>query len=69
MVAFEGVEVFSATMARQREEIGAVITKWMRENKDKEIFSTEIRQSSDPAYHCLTFVLFYKARGTRLIVR
>ena len=56
-------------MARQREEIGAVITKWMRENKDKEIVSTEIRQSSDHAYHCLTFVLFYKARGTRRIVR
>lgn len=53
------VKVFSATMARDREELGERITTWMRKENvtPKEV---DVRQSSDEAFHCLTFVIWYE---------
>jgi hypothetical protein len=52
------VKVFSATMAKNREALGEDVTDWLREHP--EVIITEIRtlQSSDQAYHCLTFIVF-----------
>lgn len=58
-----GVKVFSATKAREREEIGAVITKWLRENEDIKIVDKTVTQSSDCEFHCLTITLFYEPKN------
>jgi hypothetical protein len=59
---FTGVKVFSATKAKDREELGEVITRWLRANPGIEVVDREVRQSSDNEFHCLTLVLFYRER-------
>jgi hypothetical protein len=62
-VRFTGVKVFSATKAKEREELGENITRWLRSNADLEVVDRIVRQSSDDEFHCLTIVLFYRERG------
>ncbi len=57
---FTGVKVFSATKAKEREELGESVTRWLRSNADLEIVDRIVTQSSDDEFHCLTIVLFYK---------
>ena len=57
---FTGLKIFSATKAREREEISDRITDWIDANRNLEIVGQEVKQSSDNAFHCLTVVLFYK---------
>ena len=59
---FTGVKVFSATKAREREEIGEAVTDWLRQNPELEIVDKEVRQSSDNEFHCLSITLFYRER-------
>jgi hypothetical protein len=61
-MSFTGVKVFSATKAREREELGETITRWMRANAGFEIVDRVVTQSSDDEFHCLTIVLFYRER-------
>lgn len=56
---FDGVKVFSATKAREREELGETITKWIKEHPDYEIVDKIVTQSSDNEFHCLTITIFY----------
>jgi hypothetical protein len=60
---FTGVKVFSATKAKERDELGETVTRWMRSNTDLEIVDRVVTQSSDDEFHCLTIVLFYRERG------
>ena len=60
---FTGVKVFSATKAKEREELGDSITRWLRSNADLEIVDRVVSQSSDSEFHCLTIVLFYRAKA------
>lgn len=57
---FTGVKVFSATKAKEREELGENVTRWMKSNSDLEIVDRVVAQSSDNEFHCYTLVLFYK---------
>jgi hypothetical protein len=57
---FTGVKVFSATKAKDREELGEAITRWLQANADLEIVDRVVSQSSDNEFHCLTIVLFYR---------
>jgi hypothetical protein len=57
---FNGVKVFSATKARDRESLGERVTDWIRSHKDHEITDKCVRQSSDSEFHCLSILLFYK---------
>ncbi|HZZ83529.1 MAG TPA: hypothetical protein VFE30_03240 [Anaeromyxobacteraceae bacterium] len=57
---FTGVKVFSATKAKEREELGDVLTRWLQSNPDVEVVDREVRQSSDNEFHCLTIILFYR---------
>jgi hypothetical protein len=57
---FTGVKVFSATRAKDREELGEVITRWLRANPTFSIVDRVVTQSSDREFHCLTITLFYK---------
>lgn len=58
-----GVKIFSATKAREREELGDSITRWLRSNTDIEVVDRVVTQSSDNEFHCLTIVLFYRAKS------
>jgi hypothetical protein len=59
---FTGVKVFSATRAKEREELGDVVTRWIRHHPEIEIVDKIVTQSSDREFHCLTITLFYKER-------
>ena len=52
--------VFSATRAKDREELGEVITRWLRANPGLVIVDKVVTQSSDREFHCLTITLFYR---------
>ena len=56
---FNGVKIFSATMAQERDRLGDRLTQWMREHPDHEIVDTVVTQSSDEAFHCLAITVFY----------
>lgn len=64
MDKFTGVKVFSATKAREREEIGELITNWIRDNPQVEIVDKTVLQSSDNEFHCLTLTFFFRARAS-----
>jgi hypothetical protein len=57
---FDGVKVFSATKAREREELGELITRWMDDHPDLTVVDHIVSQSSDNEFHCLTVTIFYK---------
>jgi hypothetical protein len=59
---FTGVKVFSATKAKEREELGENVTRWLKSNSDLEIVDRTVRQSSDNEFHCYSLVLFYRPR-------
>ncbi len=62
-VNFTGVRVFSTTLARDRENMGENITKWLKENSNFEIVDKVVTQSSDKEFHCLTITLFYRVKS------
>lgn len=55
---YDEVKVFSATKARDRDGLGSKITDWIRDERPV-IQHTEVKQSSDHEFHCLTVVVFY----------
>lgn len=61
-MVFTGVKVFSATKAKDRDELGETVTRWLRSNADLEVVDRVVTQSSDDEFHCLTIVLFYRHR-------
>lgn len=60
---FTGVKVFSATKAKEREELSENVNRWIKANTDLEIVDRVVRQSSDNEFHCYSLMLFYKQRG------
>lgn len=59
---FTGVKVFSATKAREREELGDHVSRWLRSNSDLEIVDKVVCQSSDNEFHCYSVVFFYRQK-------
>lgn len=72
-VKFDGLKVFSATMAHQREHLGETVTAWMADHPAYKVTEVIVTQSSDSAFHCITITVFYSeerepkpaVRGTR----
>ncbi len=62
-VQFSGVKVFSATKAKEREELGDSVTRWLRSNADLEVVDRVVTQSSDNEFHCLSIILFYRQKS------
>lgn len=62
---FTGVKVFSATKARDREELSDNVTRWLKSNADLEIVDRVVCQSSDEEFHCYSLVLFYKPAASK----
>ena len=63
VISFTGVKVFSTTLARDRENMGENITKWLKENSSLDVVDKIVTQSSDKEFHCLTITLFYRHRS------
>ena len=57
--AMEGVKIFTATKAKEREGLGALATEWLRSEGEKEIKDVQVTQSSDDEFHCLTICIRY----------
>jgi hypothetical protein len=57
---FDGATVFSATMFRDRDQLGERVTAWLGRHPDREIVDTVVTQSSDAAFHCLTITLLWR---------
>jgi hypothetical protein len=55
----DGVKVFSATKAREREGLGEKVTAWLRDNPGAHIIKKTVTLSSDREFHCLSIVLFW----------
>jgi len=60
--SFNAVKIFSTTLARDREHMGAAITQWLLDNSGIEIVDKIVTQSSDKEFHCLTITIFYKSK-------
>ena len=58
-VRFNGVKLFSATMAQERDQLGEKVTAWLRDHPACKIVDTIVTQSSGEAIHCLAITLFY----------
>lgn len=54
-----GLRVFSATKARDRDQLGDAITTWIRSHPEYEVFDKVVLQSSDTEFQCLSIVLAY----------
>lgn len=57
-----GIKVFTATKARERESLGESVSQWIKANPDCEIQNAKVTQSSDREFHCLTITVFYNKR-------
>ncbi len=62
-MTFDGAKVFSATKAREREELGETVTSWIRKHPEVLIINKKITQSSDSEFHCLTVTVFYNHKS------
>lgn len=63
MSAFDGVKVFSATMAHDRAVLGEKVTAWLERHAGTvDIVDIVVTQSSDSAFHCVTISVFYKRK-------
>lgn len=62
-MTFDGAKVFSATKAREREELGETVTSWLRQHTEVQIINKKITQSSDSEFHCLTVTVFYNHKN------
>ena len=62
MVEFQGAKVFTATKAKEREELGDHITQWLKDNPHVKIKDYSVTQSSDNEFHCLTIIIFFDYR-------
>ncbi len=55
---FDGVKVISATTFSDRERLSDRVTEFLREHP--KVVDIVVRQSSDSAFHCISFTLFYR---------
>lgn len=60
---FNGVKVFAATMANERERLGDRVSDWIQTHPEAKIVDAIVTQSSDEAFHCVAITLFYWADG------
>lgn len=58
------IKTFSATKAGDREVLGDRVTSWLRDSR-AELLRTDVLQSSDNEFHCLSLVVHYKLTDDR----
>ncbi len=57
-------KLFSATKAKDREELGEKVTGFLRDYSGQ-VVDKVVAQSSDNEFHCLTVILFCRDNGKR----
>ena len=57
---YNGVKIFSASKAEERELLGERVTSWLSEHSHLEVRKIQTLQSSDKAFHCISVVVFYE---------
>lgn len=62
---YDGMKVFSATTVRNRERLGEDVTAWLLAHPECIPVNTEVRQSSDSRFHCLSILVFWRAAPGR----
>jgi hypothetical protein len=67
MKSFSAVKVFSTTLHRDRDTMGDRITQWLREHPELTPVATEVTQSSDHEFHCLTVTVFLEGDATKML--
>jgi len=60
---FDGVKVFSATKAKEREMLGERLTEWLHATPGINVVDTVVTQSSDHEFHCLTITVFFQNKA------
>lgn len=50
------VKTFSATMHQERNELGDLVTSWLRRSRVR-VQDIRVNQSSDESHHCLTITV------------
>jgi hypothetical protein len=55
-----GGKIFSATMFADRGQLGERITAWLASGPPRKLVDIVVTQSSDAAFHCVTFSIFYQ---------
>ncbi len=55
-----GAKVFTATKAKDRDELGEGLTRWIQNNPNARIIDKVVTQSSDREFHCLSITIFYE---------
>ncbi len=55
----DGVKLFTATKARERNALGDRVTEWLRASPAKVVRDFTVTQSSDDEFHCLTITIIY----------
>jgi hypothetical protein len=63
--SFDGLKVFSATIAATRERLGEVVTEWIASQPHVEIVEFVVSQSSDSEHHCISICAFYRGHALR----
>lgn len=58
-VRFNGVKVFSATMAEARASLGELVAEWLAAHPRCKATEFVVTQSSDSRFHCVTLVVFF----------
>jgi hypothetical protein len=61
-VPFDGVKIFAATVFADRATLGEKLTEWIAQNPRNEVTEIVVTQSSDEAFHCLAFTVFFRTR-------
>ena len=56
---FNGVKIFSATMAADRDQLGEKVTHWISAHPQFALVDVVVTQSSDEAFHCVAITIFY----------
>ncbi len=64
-VRFNGLKVFSATVAEARARLGEEVTAWIAAHTDFVIVEATVTQSSDAEFHCLAITIAYWQQGAR----
>jgi hypothetical protein len=59
---FDGVIVFSATMRRERGELGERITDWLNAHPECVPVDKFVVLTSGRRFHCHTVVIFWRSR-------
>lgn len=62
MKKIDGVQVFSASTHADRQSLGERVSDWRQSHPKLEMIESQVVQSSDSEFHCVTIVLFWAIR-------